>query len=99
MERTTHNGQPWVVPPGECECPKREEREWLKQHTTSVPPEGVSLRVGDKVIATNGNGVKVYGYRVGGFSTPTPWGQCVHLVGPDCYPYWFPMHPEKLEKV
>ena len=88
----------WIVPMGDFVNQDQEEREWIAKNTVPQAPEGVALRVGDLVEVVNGLGRTVYGFRVGGFSTGNANGGCIHLVGPELYPYWFPVKPENVKK-
>lgn len=67
------------------------EKEFIAQHLTTKPPEGVSLAVGELVTFTNPQGVVFKDRRVIGFDDGK-----VHLSGNT--PYWFGVPANSLKK-
>lgn len=79
----------------------KHEAEYRKKHPTDeytklsdvVPNPEVDFRINDKVIVTNGYGVKFL-RKIIGFTNPTTYGGCI-LLNWDCW--WFPVKPSECE--
>lgn len=77
------------------------EKEYKKKHPTDkykklsdvVKNPEVDFEIGDKIIVTNGYGVKFL-RKIIGFTEPTKYGGCI-LLNWDCW--WFPVKPSECE--
>ncbi len=71
------------------------EKEYIAECLTDIPPVDCLFKVGDSVMFTNGYGVKFGGKTIIGFSKLVKLpGRFVHLNG--SAPYWMPMAPKNL---